>query len=318
MYSFLRISLILLASSILITSCVVPKKRFDELLTEKVKMEGELADLNTKMELLEADIAELEENLKSTTSEKETIEKELGEKKLALSELQAEHDKLQGYYDNAVNNSSRLNRDIAEQHNQLMALQKTLEQAEYDNNILADSLEKREAKVAELERILNQTQSAIRDLKNLVTDALTNYGSQDLTVEQRTGRIYVSLSEQLLFKSGSTAVDPKGQQALSQLANAIKDDDIRILIEGHTDNVPVSSQSKYMNDNWDLSVMRATSIVDILLANGVNPTNITAAGRGEHDPVAPNDTKGNKAKNRRTEIILTPDFSALIEALDEQ
>jgi chemotaxis protein MotB len=318
MYPFLRITVLLLISSIFITSCVVPKKRFDELLTEKVKMEGELADLNTKMELLEADIAELEENLKSTTSEKETIEKELSEKKSALSELQAEHDKLQGYYDNAVNNSSRLNRDIAEQHNQLMALQKTLEQAEYDNNILADSLEQREAKVAELERILNQTQSAIRDLKNLVSDALTNYGSQDLTVEQRNGRIYVSLSEQLLFKSGSTLVDPKGQQALAQLANAIKDDDIRILIEGHTDNVPVSSQSKYMNDNWDLSVMRATSIVDILLSNGVNPRNITAAGRGEHDPVAPNDTKSNRAKNRRTEIILTPDFSALIEALDEK
>ena len=141
---------------------------------------------------------------------------------------------------------------------------------------------------------------------------------QELTVEERNGRIYVSLSEQLLFQSGSAAVDPKGQKALAQLANAIKNgDQINIMVEGHTDNVPVSGQSKYMNDNWDLSVMRATSIVRILLANGVNPKNITAAGRGEHDPKALNDTKGNKALNRRTEIILTPDFSALIEALGE-
>ena len=241
------------------------------------------------------------------------------EKKTALSELQAEHDELQGYYDNAVNNSGRLNRDLAEQHTQLMALQKTLALAEYDNNLLADSLATREQKVAELEKVLNETQAAISNLKNMVSKALNSYGSQELTVEERNGRIYVSLSEQLLFKSGSAAVDPKGKEALAQLARAVKDSkDIKILVEGHTDNVPVSSTSKYMKDNWDLSVMRATSIVKILLDNGVIPTNITAAGRGEHDPVAENTSADNKQKNRRTEIILTPDFSALIKALSQE
>ena len=318
MRSLFRSLLVLMFIPLILGACVVSKKQFDELLTEKVKLEGEMTDLKTKMEALEFEIKELEENLSSTTADRDAIEKELAEKKQTLSDLQAEHDQLQGYYDNAVNNSGRMSRDLQEQANKLMAMQKTLEQAEYDNNLLADSLERREQKVAELEKVLSETQGAISDLKNLVSNALGNYGSNELTVEQRNGRIYVSLSEQLLFKSGSAKVDPKGQRALAQLAQALQSsDDVRILVEGHTDNVPVSRTSQYMKDNWDLSVMRATSIVQILLDNGVNPNQITAAGRGEHDPVAPNDSKENKQKNRRTEIILTPDLSALIEALGQ-
>ena len=241
------------------------------------------------------------------------------EKKDALSKLQGEHDELQGYYDNAVNNSGRLNRDLAEQHTQLMALQKTLALAEYDNNLLADSLAIREQKVAELENVLKETQLAVSNLKDKVSRALNSFGSEDLTVVEKNGRIYVSLSEQLLFKSGSAVVDPKGKKALAQLAQAIKNSsDIYILVEGHTDNVPVSGITKYMQDNWDLSVMRATSIVKILEVNGVNPANLTAAGRGEHFPVAENNSKENKQLNRRTEIILTPDLTALFEVLSKE
>jgi chemotaxis protein MotB len=318
MNRLIKLTLLSAFSLFLISSCVVSKKKFDELLTEKVKMEADLNELTTKIAALETDIASIETQLNSATTDNEALSSELKEKKATLSTLQAEHDQLQGYYDNAVNNSGRLNRDLAEQHNQLLALQKTLEQAEYDNNVLADSLEIREKKVAELETVLKETQEAISNLKNMVSNALNSYGSQELTVEERNGRIYVSLSEQLLFKSGSAAVDPKGKKALAQLAQAVKDSkNIKILVEGHTDNVPVSNQSKYMKDNWDLSVMRATSIVKILLDNGVIPTNITAAGRGEHDPVEENTTKDNKSKNRRTEIILTPDLSALIKALEQ-
>jgi chemotaxis protein MotB len=318
MPGLIRATFLITLLPLVLGACVVSKKQFDELLTEKVKLEGEMTDLEGKMAKLEVDIKELEENLKTTTTERDGLEKELLEKKNTLSDLQAEHDQLQGYYENAVNNSGRMSRDLTEQANKLMALQKTLEQAEYENNLLADTLEQREQKVAELERVLSETQTAINDLKNLVSDALVNFGAQDLTVEQRDGRIYVSLSEQLLFKSGSAVVDPKGQQALAQLAEALQDSkDVRILVEGHTDNVPVSRTSQYMKNNWDLSVMRATSIVDILLKNGVDANQITAAGRGEHDPKAANDSKENRQKNRRTEIILTPDLSALIEALGQ-
>jgi len=313
-----RFTLLGVFSMFILTSCVVSKKQFDELLTEKVKMEAELNDLTAKIENLETEIDSLETNLNDVTQEKTKAEAALKEKKAALSELQAAHDQLQGYYDNAVNNSSRLNRDIAEQHNHLMALQKTLEQAKYDNDLLADSLNAREAKVKELENVLAETKQAVQELKGRVNKALNNFGSNELTVEERNGRIYVSLSEQLLFKSGSAAVDPKGKKALAQLAEAIKkSNDIHIMVEGHTDNVPVSKKSRYMEDNWDLSVMRATSIVKLLVKNGVRPANLTAAGRSEYMPKAKNDSPEHKALNRRTEIVLTPDLSALFEVLGQ-
>ena len=316
MHYLLRLTIISLLGIFTLSSCVVSKKKFDELLTEKVKMEADLNELKSKINQLESSIDSLEANLESTTTDRNKLEADLKEKKATLSNLQAEHDELQGFYDNAINNSGRLNRDLAEQHNRLMGLQKTLDLAEYNNNLLADSLTAREQKVAELENVVQLTQKAVNDLKNKVNAALTNFGSQELTVYEKNGRIYVSLSEQLLFQSGSTVVDPKGVKALGQLGQAIKNSkDIYILVEGHTDNVPISRKVKYMQDNWDLSVMRATSIVKILLNNGVNPTNLTAAGRGEHLPVAKNDSAQNKQLNRRTEIILTPDLSALFDVL---
>src|SRR4030095_12087892 len=125
----------------------------------------------------------------------------------------------------------------------------------------------------------------------------------------KNGKVYVSLSEQLLFGSGSIEVDSKGVTALQQLAKAIKDQkDINILVEGHTDNVPVSKKSQYMQDNWDLSVMRATAITKILTKAGVSSAQITPSGRGEFVPLAANDTPPNKQKNRRTEIIITPNL----------
>jgi len=129
--------------------------------------------------------------------------------------------------------------------------------------------------------------------------------------------VYVSLAEQLLFGSGSIDVDAKGVGALQQLAKALKDQkDIQVMIEGHTDNVPVSKKSTYMNDNWDLSVMRATSITKILTGAGLSPNQITAAGKGEYAPLAPNDNVQNKQKNRRTEIIVTPNLDELFKILE--
>jgi chemotaxis protein MotB len=120
-----------------------------------------------------------------------------------------------------------------------------------------------------------------------------------------------------LFGSGSVDVDTKGVTALQQLAKAIKDQkDINIMVEGHTDNVQVSKKSQYMNDNWDLSVMRATSITKILIKGGVSPWQITASGRGEYSPLASNDSPQNKQKNRRTEIIITPNLDALFKILE--
>lgn len=316
-----RLSYLLLAliSSVILSSCVVSKKQFDELLAEKVQQEAEMQDLKNDLDALNLKMEEIEAELSSTTALKNELSDNFDETSAALDELQAEHDKLQTYYNNALSKSGQLNRDLAEQQERLMALQTTLDQAKYNNDLLSDSLDLREAKVAELENIISESNAAVSALKAKVNAALTNFGSSDLTIEQRGGRVYVSLSEQLLFKSGSITVDPKGVSALQQLASVLKDSpEIQILVEGHTDNVPISKTSKYMTDNWDLSVMRATSIVKILLKAGADPGSVTAAGKGEFSPVAINDNASNKALNRRTEIILTPDLSELFEILSNE
>lgn len=303
---------------IITIGCVIPKKQFDELLAEKVKMEADMLDMQTEINSLSTKKDSLEVALETTSINKEAIEKELALTSNNLNSLQAEHDKLQNYYNNALNNSGRMTRDMKEQHERLLAMQETLDEATYDNQKLADSLVLREAKVEELERIVAESQYAISELMNNLNEALLDFGKSDLTIEQRNGKIYVSLSEQLLFKSSSIQVDPKGKQALHQLAAVLKSTpDVDILIEGHTDNVPISGKSKYMQDNWDLSVLRATSIVKILVDGGVSPNALTPAGRGQYIPVATNDTAEHKAQNRRIEIIITPDLNKLFTILEQ-
>lgn len=300
------------------TSCVVPKKQFDELLAEKVKMEADLLSMQKEMNDLSYKKDSLEVALNTTAADKEAIEDELEKTTAKLSDLQADHDKLQTYYNNALNNSGRMTRDLKEQQERLLAMQATLKEATYDNELLEDSLAIREARVKELEDIVAESQRAIKALKDDINEALLDFGNGELSVEQRNGNIYVSLSEQLLFKSSSIKVDAKGKKALEQLAGVLKSTpDIRILIEGHTDNVPIAGKSKYMQDNWDLSVLRATSIVKILVDAGVSPNSLTPAGRGEFSPVAPNNSDTNKSKNRRTEIIITPDLSKLFAILEQ-
>jgi len=142
------------------------------------------------------------------------------------------------------------------------------------------------------------------------------FEGKGLTVHMKDGKVYVSLEEKLIFASGKWDVSNEGVAALKDLAKVLeKNPDISILIEGHTDNVPLSSQNQ-VKDNWDLSTMRATSIVKILLANGkIDPKRLVASGRGEYLPVVPNNSPANKAKNRRTEIILSPKLDELMQII---
>jgi chemotaxis protein MotB len=153
------------------------------------------------------------------------------------------------------------------------------------------------------------------NLKNSIAGALMNYKADELTVYIKDGSVYVSLAEKLLFKSGSDLVNSKGKEALKSLANVINSTkDINVLIEGHTDNVPIKTSQ--FEDNWDLSAARATSIVRILTKDyGFDPNRITASGKGEYHPVTTNDTPEGRAGNRRTEIILSPDLNELYKLL---
>jgi chemotaxis protein MotB len=152
-------------------------------------------------------------------------------------------------------------------------------------------------------------------LKNSIADALMNYKTDELSVYIKDGNVYVSLEEKLLFKSGSDVVDPKGKEALKTLANVLNSTkDVTVMIEGHTDNVPI--KTKQFKDNWDLSTARATSILRILTTDyGFDSNRITASGRGQFHPVKTNETTEGRAANRRTEIILSPDLNELYKLL---
>jgi chemotaxis protein MotB len=195
-------------------------------------------------------------------------------------------------------------------------IQESLDKTRRQNDSLSNSLLERERKVKELEQVLSDKDKAVTDLKNRISNSLLNFKENDLTVKIKNGKVYVSLSEQLLFSSGSIDVDKKGVTAIQQLAKAIKDQkDIQIMIEGHTDNVPISKKSEYLQDNWDLSVLRATSITRILTKAGVLPNQVVPAGKGEFTPLVNNDSPQNKQKNRRTEIVITPNLDELFKIL---
>ena len=179
-------------------------------------------------------------------------------------------------------------------------------------------LQAREKRVKELSSVLSQKDSVVKALKTTVSNALLSFKDKGLSVSVKNGKVYVSVEDKLLFKSGKYTVNSDGRDALLQLASALNSQkDVNIMVEGHTDNVPYKSTG-VIKDNLDLSVMRATEVARILSTDGkVDPARIVAAGRGDTQPVAGNDTVEGKAKNRRTEIILTPKLSELFKILDQ-
>lgn len=168
-----------------------------------------------------------------------------------------------------------------------------------------------------LQDMIQSQKDVMTKLKNSIANALMNYKTDELTVYTKDGNVYVSLQEKLLFKSGSDVVNPQGKEALKTLAGVLNNTtDIAVLIEGHTDNVPIKTNQ--FEDNWDLSTARATSIVRILTKdNGFDSKRITASGKGEFHPVLTNETDEGRAGNRRTEIILSPNLSELYKLLGQ-
>ncbi len=223
------------------------------------------------------------------------------------------------------NDCTAKNNDLKAQYAELNAkyndlMKKSLNDAERFNNALkikAEELEAREKRLAELQAIINKQDSLLNALNNTVKRALLAFKSDEISVEMKNGKVYVSLSDKLLFKSGSAAIEEKGLDAIKTLADVLnKNADIDVLIEGHTDNIPIKT-TKY-EDNWALSADRALSIVRLLSnEHGVNPKRLEAAGRAEFYPKASNETVEGRAKNRRTEIILSPKLDELYKLIEK-
>lgn len=264
------------------------------------ELQGRNDDLARRINELQRDTAVLGTSLRQMTTQYDKINQlnnELLDKyNKLLAGDRSENQKL-------VKDLEALRSDLIMKEDSLKSLESRVQER---SRALAD----REAKLAELQADVAAKDEAMRKLKDRVSQALTGFEGKGLTVERRGGRIHVSMENKLLFPSGSAAVDPKGREALSQLAKAIENEkDLNIIVEGHTDTDKVQPGAAY-KDNWDLSVMRATSVIRILRENSrIDPLRLTASGRGEYLPVDPDD----KAKNRRIEVILAPDLQELFE-----
>jgi chemotaxis protein MotB len=213
------------------------------------------------------------------------------------------------------------NRQLSNLYNEKTSLQNENASVQNDLKVLSNTskmtIADQAKRLKNLQDMIQAQKDVMSKLKNSISNALINYKADELSIYTKDGNVYVSLAEKLLFKSGSDVVDPKGKEALKSLAQVLNStNDITVMIEGHTDNVPI--QTNKFKDNWDLSTARATSIVRILTKdNGFDPMRITASGKGEFHPINSNDTAEGRAGNRRTEVILSPDLKELFKLLDQ-
>jgi chemotaxis protein MotB len=307
------------------------KKKESECRSENEKLRTDNEQLGIKTTELSAQIEELEKNVRTLVNDTTSQ----GTSYRRLTDL---YNELMKSYDKLLYNNEKLLAGNTEETKRLIAqliqikeelIQKedkikrdslSLAERELTLNELQASLSEKDARVRELQSILNRGDSTVNALRKAVSDALLGFQASGLSVDEREGRVYVSMEERLLFASGSTAIEKKGEEALKELGKVLlKNKDINILVEGHTDNVPISGTlPSGARDNWELSVLRATSVVKIILAgSGIEPSRLTAAGRGPYQPVDKANTTDARKKNRRTEIILTPKLDELMKVLDQ-
>ena len=231
-----------------------------------------------------------------------------------VNKLQKDNDKAQSQLNDCNAKVKALNDDKANLQNEYASVQNDLKDLTSQSKMTIADQAKR---LKSLQDIIQNEKDVMTKLKNSITDALLNYKTDELNVYIKDGKVYVSLEEKLLFKSGSAVVNPQGKEALKSLAKVLNDTkDITVMIEGYTDDVPI--KTKQFADNWDLSTARATSVVRILTTDfGFDGNRVTASGRGKFHPVKSNETAEGRAANRRTEVILSPDLKELYKLLDQ-
>lgn len=315
-----KIYLFILSITI-ITSCVSPKVYKD--------LESKYANLKKENKQLASDYEALFKSKNEVQNQLDKLQKEYDETVAQRDKLQADYNatnnslgNLKESYNALEKNSSLELAKNVQKNRELLAQLEAKEQALAAENErllnLKKELEARSNRVAELENVIAAKDAKMNQLKDAISKALTNFEGKGLTVEQRDGKVYVSMENKLLFSSGSWAVGSEGRKAVVKLGEVLANNpDIAVLIEGHTDNVPYTGNGQ-LSGNWDLSTKRATAIVKILKENeSINPENLTAAGRGEYAPIASNDNAEGRAKNRRIEVILTPKLDEISKLLNE-
>ncbi len=296
------------------TSCVSKKiytdleNKFADLKKENQSLSDENTSLLQSKNQLEIDKQGLTSELNKVKAEREKLEAEYEALNNKLKLLQDSYKALEKNSNEALQANMKRNRDLLAE----------LETKEKALAIEQERLSKNAQRLKELEDLVAAKEAAMRKLKETLSNALNSFEGKGLTVEQKNGKVYVSMENKLLFRSGSWTVGSEGKIAVVELGKVLADNpDISVLIEGHTDDDPYNGSGP-IADNWDLSTKRATAIVAILSENkAINKQNLTAAGRGEFSPLTSNATAEGKAKNRRIEIILTPRLDEIADLLND-
>ena len=313
-------------------SCV-PARKYEEVESKQKKCAEELKEIKFMANELETQNTELKS---SHDQMKDQVIRLKGDttllgKSLRIKERQ--YDKINELNDELIKKLEKLQEGSAIENKRLVAdLEKTrlelqrkedelrlleaeLNQKKLDLDQLSEDLAQREQRVKELESIIAKKDALVKALKDKIANALLGFKDKGLTVEQKNGKVYISMEAKLLFAKGSSQVDPEGQKALKELAKILEEQqDLEVLVEGHTDSDKMNSSS-HPKDNWELSVLRATSVVKIMLKySSIDPVSITAAGRSEFLPIDPED----KSKNRRIEVILIPKLDELFEIISNE
>ena len=318
-----KVSLGLLVLALSTSSCVSKKmytdleNKFTELKKERNALADENEGLKTSKTQLENDNANLKSELEKAIAERNKLASDYAAASNSLKTLKDSYDALEKNSGEALKANMDKNRDLLAQ---LEAKEKALAAEKARLEKLSADLKDRSERVNELEGLIAAKEASLKKLKDALSKSLKAFEGKGLTVQQKDGKVYVSMENKLLFESGSWTVGAEGKKAVDLVGKVLGDNpEIAILIEGHTDNDKITGTlTGGVENNWDLSTKRATAIVNILSANAkVKKENLTAAGRSEYSPVVSNETNDGKAKNRRIEIILTPKLDELSKALNE-
>jgi chemotaxis protein MotB len=325
-----------LLTALIAASCVTGKKyntlndkslmllsERDSLKAENIWLTMSNRELTTRSKELTDETGRLTADLGRTRSELEQSRDEVSRLTTRYQELQKAQEELAA---GKAQETQRLlaelrtaQADLQKKEDLMRDLEMSLDTKKASLEELTYELERRNARLTELEKMLDAQQKAVRDLKAKVSEALYGFENNGLSVTMKNGQVYVSMDEKLLFKTGSYEIDANGRAALRKLGALLeKNPDITITIEGHTDDVPYrAAPGQQIIDNWDLSVKRATTVVRVLTQDtNINPRRLIASGRSEYMPVDTKKTPEARQKNRRTEIILTPDLSGLYKILE--
>ena len=322
----LRISLVLVFAAALFSGCVTQQK-YNELELKYKRMQDELTFMTSENQNCQDAKKSLQAQLAELTAEAEKLTADTVRLYRKARTCELEYEKAQKEYDELIRNFAEVSSSNQSTINDLLGdrdkYKDELTQKEKMLALQQDSLAKalaelslKEQRIKEMQNILSQKDAEVKALKDKVANALKGFEGSGLNVYEKDGKVYVSMDDKLLFASGSWDINEQGLKAIKQLAQVLENEkDISVLIEGHTDNVPYRGSGQ-IKDKWDLSVMRATSVVKALLANGnIEPTRLSASGRSEYLPLDENNTPEARAKNRRTEIILTPNLDQLFQLI---